>query len=318
MSTKIEWTDETWNPLVGCSRCSPGCDHCYAIGVVGRNMSAQHRGLTIRSNGRQDWTGEVREVPHLLDQPLHWRKPRRIFVNSLSDLFHPDVTEDFILSVFEVMARCPQHTFQILTKRPQRMAEFTGRLCWTSSDMSTASPYLEPEGSEGEEPLDNVWLGVSIESNRYAFRADHLRASTAAVRWVSAEPLLGPIDALDLTGVDWVVAGGESGPNARPPHPAWFRDLRDRCVAIDCPFLFKQWGEWAPAGNMYDTSDRTHLVMLDGRDRGRPWSGWKIDQPAAEPMRRFGKKVAGRELDGLTWDKYPSGRVGVAGMEPML
>jgi protein gp37 len=276
VSTRIEWTDETWNPLVGCSRCSPGCDNCYAISVVGRGMAQQHRGLTIRSNGRQDWTGEVREVPHLLDQPLHWRKPRRIFVNSLSDLFHPDVSDDFILSVFRVMARCPQHTFQVLTKRPQRMADFTGRLCWSSADMSVADPYLEPDGSEGEEPLDNVWLGVSIESDRYAFRADHLRATTAAVRWVSAEPLLGPLHSLRLTGIDWLVVGGESGPRARPMHPSWAYTLCVRAGKAQLPFLFKQWGEHDEHGQ------------------------------------KVGKKVAGRFLYGRTWDEYPRPRVGAA------
>ncbi len=344
--TAIEWTDATWNPLVGCSRVSPGCDHCYAIGVVHRQMSPQHVGLTVKpADGPTDWTGEVREVPHLLDQPLRWKRPRRIFVNSLSDLFHPDVNDGFIARVFAVAAIASQHTFQILTKRPQRMAKLVASVDFKLTVDSAIAGVLgvsaidyAPYTSGGDVrrlgravqeartkagvpeftpwPLPNVWLGTSIESDRYSFRGDHLRATPAAVRWISAEPLLGPLTSLDLTGIDWVVAGGESGPGARPMHPDWVRDLRDRCLSpgrtvvveshggaaratsVDRgpAFLFKQWGAWAPNGQrgIGYVSKPHDLLVGEPDDRGM-----------REVMVRMTKKDAGRELDGRTWDEYP-------------
>lgn len=250
----IEWTDETWNPVVGCSEVSPGCDHCYAVGVAHRAMQPAHEGLTIHtpSEGTK-WNGTVRCLPERLDQPLRWRKPRKVFVNSMSDLFHRDVGSSFISDVWAVMERTPQHTYQILTKRPQRMAQEVG---W-------------------RRPLPNVWLGTSIENDRYTFRADHLRCTPAAVRFLSLEPLLGPLPSLNLDGIDWVIVGGESGPKARPMHPDWVRQIRDRCVAAGVPFFFKQWGTWSPS-------------IGYGSKAGR-----------------VGKKAAGRDLDGRTWDDYP-------------
>lgn len=324
--TKIEWTRSddgspgaTWNPIVGCSRVSPGCDHCYAIGVVHRGMTEHHRGLTVRpAEGRPtDWNGEIHRAPDsIFRKPLAWKRPRRIFVNSLSDLFHPAVSDELIYEIVSVMLRARQHTFQVLTKRPQRMARWFAE--W--------GPFSEggPDGPD----LRHIWLGTSIESNRYAFRADHLRAVPGAVvRWVSAEPLLGPLDDLDLSGIDWIVAGGESGPGARPMHPEWVRDLRDRCTAhvcqrcrasfslplgMSCPnhhpergpaFLLKQWGDWRPA-----PADRaTHVVEIDGRHHGR--FGEPLSDIAARGgvlVERVGKKAAGRELDGRTWDEYPA------------
>lgn len=205
----IEWTDETWNPTVGCSRVSPGCDRCYAIGVAHRAMQPAHVGLTVKRDGEPtDWTGEVRLLPDRLDTPLQWKKPRRVFVDSMSDLFHRDVPSHFIGSVFRTMARCPQHTFQVLTKRPQRME------AWVAANNEITVPTLP-----------NVWLGTSIESDRYAWRADHLRGTKAAVRFLSLEPLLGPLPTLNLSGIDWVIIGGESGPGARPLALGWVRDL---------------------------------------------------------------------------------------------
>lgn len=271
MSTNIEWTDETWNPIVGCSRVSPGCDNCYAISSVHRGAAmgtVQHQGLTVHPEGdRLDWNGKVNVAEHLMDKPLHWAKPRRIFVNSLSDLFHPSVPSHVIRQIWRVMVEAEQHTFQVLTKRPQRMA------AWVQADNEITVPTPP-----------NIWLGVSIESDKYAWRADHLRATPAAVRFISAEPLLGPLPSLDLTGIDWLIVGGESGAKARPMHPDWVRDLRDRCqdegrgvcptcdgrgsirvkgggaACGDCyvenhggtgrvptAFLFKQWGNWHPA-----------------------------------------------------------------------
>ncbi|HRE01603.1 MAG TPA: DUF5131 family protein, partial [Ilumatobacteraceae bacterium] len=183
MSTQIEWTDETWNPVVGCSELSPGCDHCYAVGVAHREMQPAHVGLTI---GRK-WTGEVRCLPDRLDTPLRWRKPRKVFVNSMSDLFHPSVPAEFIRSLFETMAACPQHTFQVLTKRPQRLPQMFRNLDGRTEPLPT---------------LPNVWIGTSIETDRYAFRANALRATSAVVRFLSLEPLLGPLPSLDLTGID--------------------------------------------------------------------------------------------------------------------
>lgn len=340
--TAIEWADATWNPIVGCSRVSPGCDHCYAIGVVHRGMSPQHVGLTVKPEGeRVDWTGEVRFVEHLLDPPLRWRRPRKIFVNSLSDLFHPDVSRRDIYRIIAAMMCSEQHTFQVLTKRPQRMAEllsdptFRDEVHGEAVAMWPGRPGKPAPSwwtSEKPWPLPNVWWGVSIESNRYAFRADHLRATPAAVRWVSAEPLIGPLDQLDLTGIDWVVAGGESGPGSRPMNPDWVRDLRDRCEDRPAPceipdvplphsvpvpgggracacaypepvaFHFKQWGDWIEA----EPALATHVVEADGRHHGRFGEGLAdIYGRRGVLVRRVGKKVAGRELDGRTWDEFP-------------
>lgn len=257
--SKIEWTDATWNPVVGCSMVSPGCDNCYAISMSRRieaTGNEAYRGITTGD----DWTGLVRLVPERLDQPLRWKRPRRVFVNSMSDLFHPDLRSAAIGAVFDTMRQAPQHQFQILTKRPRRMA-------------ALAKTAVFGEGW----PLPNVWLGTSIESDRYVFRADHLRNTPAAVRFLSLEPLLGPLPSLDLTDIDWVIVGGESGPGARPMHPDWVRDIRDRCLSAGVPFFFKQWGEWIPG----------------------------VSEDGVLGFRRVGKKTAGRVVDGRTWDEMP-------------
>ncbi len=265
--TTIEWTDRTWNPLIGCSHVSAGCDNCYAAQFALRNL-ADYAGLATKTPDGPRFTGELRVRPKDLDAPLRWKKPQRILVNSMSDLFHLDVRPSFIHQVWLTMAQCPQHTFQVLTKRPQRMAQVI------------AGMHL----GSGEPPLPNVWLGTSIEDDRYVFRADHLRATPAAVRFLSLEPLLGPLPSLDLTGVDWVIVGGESGPKARPMHPDWVRDIRDRCVAAGVPFLFKQWGEWLPDFDNFR---------------------WDENGGKGQPMLKVGKHKAGRVLDGRTWDEYP-------------
>lgn len=281
--SSIEWTERTWNPVVGCSRVSPGCDRCYAIGVAHRAMQPAHEGLTIKRPGEPtDWTGVVRCLPERLAEPAKRKKPTTWFVNSMSDMFHADVPAEFILQVWEAMSRCPQHTFQILTKRPQRMAKLIDSIAWEwEGDAVGGVPYLWPGtyddengdpwdtteadiDGEGEEPLSNVWLGTSIESDRYTFRADHLRATPAAVRFLSLEPLLGPLPSLDLTGIGWVIVGAESGHGARSMDLGWVRDIRDRCVAAAVPFFFKQ--------------------KLEG-----------------------GRKVGLPELDGVVWDQMPPG-----------
>jgi protein gp37 len=206
--SRIEWTEITWNPTVGCTKVSPGCERCYAERVTQRFPDSFPNGfdLTLRE--------------HTLQLPLHWRTPRRIFVNSMSDLFHADVPFEFVERVFSVMERCPQHQFQILTKRAERLARLAANLTW-------------PE---------NVWVGVSVESEAYIWRVDYLRRVQAAVRFVSAEPLLGCLGKIDLRGIHWVIAGGESQPGARPAALEWFRDLRDQCGKQGVSFFLKQLG----------------------------------------------------------------------------
>jgi protein gp37 len=211
-SSAIEWTNATWNPVTGCDKVSPGCAHCYAEAFAERFRSVP---------GHPYEQGfDLRFWPERLDLPLTWRKSRMIFVNSMSDLFHERVPLDFIAQIFETMERASQHTFQILTKRHERLAELAPLLPWPS----------------------NVWMGVSIENRRWTVRADYLREVPAAVRFISAEPLLGPLDRLDLDGIHWLIAGGESGRGHRPAQVGWIRDLRDRCVDQDVAFFFKQWG----------------------------------------------------------------------------
>lgn len=214
--SSIEWTDATWNPVTGCSKVSPGCQHCYAERLAHRLKAM---GVPTYRNAF-----EVTLHPHVLERPLHWRRPRRVFVNSMSDLFHEEVPEDFIHSVFSVMARAPQHVFQILTKRADRLLEVASKLSWPS----------------------NVWQGVSVESAAYTWRIDRLRRVPATVRFLSIEPLLGPIPDLPLDGISWVIVGGESGYGHRPADPDWVRILRDQCVAAHVPFFFKQWGGRTP------------------------------------------------------------------------
>lgn len=205
--TSIEWTERTWNPVTGCSKVSQGCKHCYAERIADRFW------------GDRPFT-EVQCHPERLAHPRSIRKASMFFVNSMSDLFHPDVPEDFILEVFRVMAECRQHTFQVLTKRSGRLAEIANHLSWAK----------------------NIWMGVSVEDARVVHRIDHLRAVPAAVRFLSLEPLIGPLESLDLSGMHWVIVGGESGPGARPMKAAWVKSIRGQCRAAGVPFFFKQWG----------------------------------------------------------------------------
>ena len=330
MSTEIEWTDETWNPTVGCSRVSDGCTNCYAIRVAGREMQDAHKGLTkFDDSGERrrglDWTGEVRLLPDRLDTPLRWRKPRPVFVDSMSDLFHPDVDVEFISEVWARMYQAHQHTFQMLTKRPQRMAQVLSEPSFVEHVQLVCEQfyddpdeiYVQPEPW----PPRNVWLGTSVEDQRYAdLRIPHLLATPTAVRFLSIEPLLGPVDlrrflfmepgsaAILWRGVladpptnpkiGWVIVGGESGPGARPTHPERVRSIRDQCVAAGVPFFFKQWGEWAPIDpSAWPTMGRW-VDPVDGGTHG-------AEGPGRALMSKLGKKAAGRELDGRTWDEYP-------------
>ncbi len=214
MATKsnIEWTEMTWNPVTGCSKISPGCKHCYAETLSKR----------LRAMGAERYRDgfEVTLHPDLISLPLRWKRPRTVFVNSMSDLFQADVPFEFINRVFETMCQCPQHQFQVLTKRSERLVEVAGDLEWSR----------------------NIWMGVSIENQDYAYRARLLRSVPAAVRFLSVEPLLGRIDSLPLKGIHWVIVGGESGPGARPMKSSWVESIYRQCREKDVPFFFKQWG----------------------------------------------------------------------------
>jgi protein gp37 len=214
--SRIEWTSASWNAVTGCDQVSPGCAHCYA-----KTFAERFRG--VPGHPYEQGFG-LRFWPERLELPLRWRKPKLVFVNSMSDLFHEQVPVEYIESVFDVMRRAEQHVFQVLTKRHERLAELAPHLPW-------------PE---------NVWMGVSIENRRFVHRADDLRGVPAAVRFISAEPLLGPLEDLDMTGIDWLIAGGESGPGHRRMDPDWARELRDHCVAERVAFFFKQWGGRTP------------------------------------------------------------------------
>ena len=302
--TAISWTESTWNPVVGCTHTSPGCDHCYA---VRDGVRLQHLPAYTGTIAGRDWTGVVRCLPERLDQPLRWKRGRRIFVDSMSDLFNPSVPDAFIAQIFEVMAYARQHTFQILTKRPQRMASllrYWADRGWCFGEEAPGVGVTRPSahGGFGDTlPLANVHLGVSIESDAYTWRADHLRKTPASVRFLSLEPLLGPPPSLDLTGIDWVIVGGESGPDARPMHPDWARDVRDRCVAAGIPFTFKQWGTWVPLAEFPVGS-----VPLPRKARSN--KSCLIGDARPVYMLRAGKTGAvtdPRHLDGQAWAQIP-------------
>lgn len=264
--TAIEWTGVTWNPVTGCDRISPGCDHCYALTLARRLKAMGSAKYQADGDPRTSGPGFAVTVhPGALREPLRWRKPQVVFVNSMSDLFHARVPEAFIAQVFAVMAATPQHTYQVLTKRPRRMRRLlaSGAFC---SKVDAAADGLGLELANGLDPLPwpapNVWLGTSIESDDYTWRAGDLRETPAAVRFLSLEPLLGPLPSLDLDGIHWAIAGGESGPGHRPVDLAWVRDIRDRCASQDVAFFFKQVGGPTP-------------------------------------------KAGGRELDGREWNEMP-------------
>lgn len=210
--SKIEWTDASWNPITGCTKISPGCKHCYAERMAKRLRAMDHPNYA---------TGfQLAMHDHMLEQPLRWKKPQTIFVNSMSDLFHEDVPLAFIQRVFEVMRQASWHRFQVLTKRSERLLELSPEITW---------------------PV-NVWMGVSVENSDYTFRIDHLRETEAHIKFLSLEPLLGPLPGLNLRKIDWVIVGGESGPGARPMSETWVTEIRDQCQACEVPFFFKQWG----------------------------------------------------------------------------
>ena len=409
-TTSIEWADKTWSPIIGCDRVSPGCDSCYAITTAHIRTSNPHpaiaaafAGTTHKNNGRIDWTGRINQLEDRLTQPLSWKKPAKVFVNSQSDLFHKNVDTDFIAKVFAIMALTPQHTYQVLTKRHARMravltdtctcgnghapgTHLRSRMAWA---VSKANPNRIPGVPNDAEqrvndapwPLPNAWLGVSVENQKWAdIRIPALLDTPAAIRFLSCEPLLGPIDLFGpivpgrgrpkltywLDGrpgwgpeqtddrgriyqqiavgprIDWVIVGGESGRKARAMHPDWARSLRDQCTTADIPYFFKQWGEWGPAPFIVRVCDphtgwqgtdeelaaakadseargATHVHTGHSRDENgersywlheighKPWSLERVGLPeGTAAIRRWGKKRAGRELDGRTWDQFPT------------
>jgi protein gp37 len=223
--TSIEWTDATWNPVAGCTVLTAGCTNCYAMRMAARLDAMgqpKYKGLTRRTGGRSVWTGKVRLDHKSIDVPKSWSKPRKVFVNSMSDLFHADVPPNFIAQVWATMKATPRHTYQILTKRPDRMAEILSRAEF--------------------EILPNVWLGTSVEDGRVLSRLDDVRKVSAAIRFVSLEPLIGSVAAGDLTRIDWAIVGGESGPRARPMDPKWVSEIEAMCRRSGTAFFFKQWG----------------------------------------------------------------------------
>ncbi|MEW2420477.1 phage Gp37/Gp68 family protein [Streptomyces nigra] len=384
--TAIEWTDRTWNPVTGCTKVSPGCDNCYAATIAHR-----FAGSKAFPDGFDVTVHEDR-----VDQPYRWKKPARVFVNSMSDLFHQDVPDLFITHVFDVMEANPQHTFQVLTKRHARMRSFVQRReqlrreyaakfddCPTEAMRN--SPAAKMARARAARPPANIWLGVSVENQKWAdIRIPALLETPAAVRFLSCEPLLGPVDLSrwlrpvpgcghvaaddgtcthldamtpechrwadcpararyeDWHGLDWVIVGGESGPKARAMHPDWARQIRDACDVAGVPFFFKQWGEWGPAPfivrvcdpdeGWHGTDEELAAAKKDSEARGathvhtghsreengerqywlheighKPWSLERVGLPAgAAAIRRWGKKRAGRELDGRLHDAFPA------------
>lgn len=247
--TEIEWTNATWNPVTGCTKISAGCDNCYA-----ERLAERFRGVT----GHPYETGfDLTLRPERLNQPLSWRRPRMIFVNSMSDLFHKDVPIDFVARVFETMEKAHWHVFQVLTKRSSRMRD-----------------YVNARYRHGQPPK-NIWFGTSVEDGTKLSRVHHLKDTVAWVRFLSLEPLIGPVTNLDLTGIHWIIVGGESGPHARPIHPDWVRHIRDQCIACGTPFFFKQWGGLRP---------KSRGRLLDGRE----WNEWPVTlDPQAEQVARY-------------------------------
>ncbi|MBE0680414.1 MAG: phage Gp37/Gp68 family protein [Anaerolineales bacterium] len=222
--SRIEWTESTWNPLTGCNKISPGCKHCYAERMAKR----------LHAMGQPNYANGFKLTmhPQALEKPLEWKTPQVIFVNSMSDLFHKDVPLEFVQSVFDVMKRAHWHQFQVLTKRSERLMELSPQLEWT----------------------DNIWMGVSVENADYTFRIDHLRKTGAKIKFLSVEPLLGPIPRMNLKGINWVIVGGESGPGARPLEREWVVDIKNQCIRAKVPFFFKQWGgvQKKKAGRLLD------------------------------------------------------------------
>jgi len=295
MSTRsrIEWTETTWNPTTGCDRISPGCDHCYALTLARRLKAMGSAKYQVDGDPRTSGPGfGVTTHATELATPYRWRQPRVVFVDSMSDLFHAKVPLEFIRRVFHTIRETPRHTYQVLTKRSLRLRRLADQLDWPA----------------------NLWMGVSVETTDHLRRVEDLRGVPATVRFLSCEPLLGPLPTLDLDGIGWVITGGESGPDARPVDPRWVRGIRDACQRHGVAFFHKQWGQWLPYEQ--DTQPPLWLgqngELVDGDllparlSEGEPVAGWWAPDLTGPIYRRVGKTAAGRRLDGRTWDQYPA------------
>jgi protein gp37 len=333
----IEWTDATWNPIVGCSLVSPGCTNCYAMKMAARiekmTPTSHYAGTTHVVNGKPVWTGLVRAAPdEILTKPLRWKKPRRIFVNSMSDLFHEGVSDEQIDRVFATMALAPHHTFQVLTKRSKRMREYfnyprrphkIARACvdlLAHKKLSTKTLIDDwPVESIGDIdmpddirlsawPLTNVWAGVTAEDQRRADeRRQDLRA-VAAMGWttfVSYEPALGPVDWALWYFVRQIIFGGETGPGARPPHPQWARDTRDFCAQHGIAYFHKQWGEWSEVDLSKCGAPLDWMILSRGGDLDIPDHRAPDEDLGECAIARVGKSRAGRLLDGREHNEFP-------------
>jgi len=343
--SNIEWTDATWNPIVGCSLASPGCTNCYAMKWAAARLDQPHgqfphyMGTTKKVNGHAVWSGKIAEAPeHIWMAPLKRKKPTKYFVNSMGDLFHEDVPDEWIDRVFAIMALCPQHTFQVLTKRSKRMRDYCTSLLTPTRLVAAALKTPKGEVFSATWPLRNVWLGVSCEDQKRADeRIPDLLATPAAKRFVSAEPLLGPIDlgrlAFDgahnwidallgreygqgwtrdtlLSRIDWIIAGGESGPGARPMHPDWPRAIRDQCAACDVSFFFKQWGEFSTVYDRdRDDHDWRRCDTVKAQTPRGQWlnlvGGQGFHNDRVVRVDRIGKAKAGNHLDGKQHLEFP-------------
>lgn len=330
MGTGIEWTDETWNPVVGCSIVSEGCKNCYAMKVAhqrldGNPKTPQYEGTTKSVNGNAVWTGKLGFASvKKLHEPLFWTKPRHVFVNSMGDVFHEDLAFDEIDSMFAVMICAPRHRFQVLTKRSDVMFRYMDRLTTSEGARKVAEraraicedAKVSPFGTDvfsavrdllAEGPPPNVWLGVSVENQQAAYeRIPDLVHSPAAVRFLSCEPLLGPVTIIPeyMEKIDWVIVGGESasGDRSRPMHPQWVRNLRDVCEKSQTAFFFKQWGNWMPVAGEPAKGGTVRSVTIDGKKM--PW-GYDKGQP--QVMRLHGTKHGnGAHLDGLEYKAFPN------------
>lgn len=317
MTTKIEWAERTWNPIVGCSLMSAGCTNCYAMALAWRmaqhpnvKISGKYVGTVEQVKGKAVWTGKIGMSEESLLLPLKYKSPTVWFVNSMGDLFHPAVTDEQIDRVFAVMALCPQHIFQVLTKRPRRMRDYVSGLtdaCQQWKRLGDAAAVIVGNSGyfsagEREWPLPNVWLGTTIENKRaFIQRAKLLKQTPAALRFWSCEPLLGHLGHIpaDLMP-EWVISGGESGSGARPSHPSWHTHLRDLCMKAGIPYFFKQWGAYSPIrqiGGRFDHRERIDTrVMMSGDYGGH--NGW--------PMKRQPKHLSGRTLEGVEYNQMPA------------
>lgn len=331
MGTKIEWAEETWNPIIGCSKVSPGCTNCYAERManrlVGMGQEPYNNVMEARIGQTPKWNGKTHFVESALEKPLHWKKPRNIFVCSMGDLFHETVSFKDLHWIFSVIAKCSQHIFMVLTKRPETMAQY----------FRTVYPEYEP----GSAPIPNLWLGVTAENQEMADeRIPILLDIPAAKSFVSIEPMLGPVDLQVLRSqksnlvydsllgreyhnykqsdwwckssgyLDWVICGGESGPGARPMNPSWVISLRDQCQASKVPFMFKQYGEWV--GEFHPEATHKHQessIFADINEDNTDYRGVY--------MYKVGKKKAGRELDGQIWDQKPENEI-IRKIHPLL